>query len=501
MPPSPPPNRNTHQNRHIVVERRSAAPMRTCEPCRRRKRPCNGVRPCVHCSESHIECVYSVVSDLPRTVFTTSSARRLSSGSACETCRRRKTKCDGGSPCGFCASAGIECVNNSERRKRAMGIPSSANGSPVNTTTTTTTTTHGVNGTLVAGSHHNNNNNPPDAEAIDRIEDRLRRIEELMTAFTPATHSPLSHGSSSSSSNSGGGHSSTRMIRQHRHSVQGISVAKEQAELRTAYALKKKQRMSPPPASLAFDTFTTTTATAMNTILTSTTSSTTTSASPYTTTTTTTTTKTAPTPPHSSSSSTSSSAAVAAAAAAIARNGSNKRYSPPRHASPSPPPPLSPTLMIRQSSTTTNPLTSSMLNLTLSPSSSSTSSTSNNSSMLMAAPQSSMSTPAAANNIVSPTTPTSNHGHQDHHQLLPPPSSSSASTCNPPPPPPPPSHWSTADTMTEWKIASSSMPSLMDQLSKRTFATSSAFNTTEYPPYPLSLTPPQSSSSPSPAIE
>ncbi|KAI8146439.1 hypothetical protein BJV82DRAFT_665405 [Fennellomyces sp. T-0311] len=379
MPPSPPPNRSSHGNRHILVERRPPTALRTCEPCRRRKRTtCTGVRPCSHCSESNIECVYGVVSDLPRSVFTTSSARRLSSGSACETCRRRKTKCDGGSPCGFCASAGIECVNNSERRKRAMGIPTSTN--------TSQSVTH-----------------PPDAEAIDRIEDRLRRIEELMTAFTPTTNSPLASGS-------------PRMIRQHRHSVQGISVAKEQAELRTAYALKKK-RMSPPPFDI----------------------------------------------PSSTSSSSSNNNPITRYATPPNSNGSQKRYSPPaRHHSPSPPP-LSPTLMMRQSSNT-QPLTSSMLNLTLSPSSSS-SSTSNNS----AAPQSSMSTPA------------NNQGHKDARQ----------------------SHWSTADTMTEWKIASSSMPSLMDQLSKRTFATSSAFNysNTEYPPYPLSLTPPQSSSSPSPAVE
>ena len=432
MPPSPPPNRNNHhhhQNRHILVERRSA-PMRTCEPCRRRKRPCNGVRPCVHCSESHIECVYSVVSDLPRSVFSTSSARRLSSGSACETCRRRKTKCDGGSPCGFCASAGIECVNNSERRKRAMGIP-----------TTTGTSTTGTN------QHH-----PPDAEAIDRIEDRLRRIEELMTAFTPTTHSPLSNG------NHGHGHGHGRMVRQHRHSVQGISVAKEKAELRTAYALKKKQHMSPPPSP--FDTFTTpldnhNTKVSMASIPISTTTNITTSTLSNNNNNN----NNITTPPSSiSSANSSSSSSTSAAAVAIARyatppnsNGTNnnKRYSPPaRHTSPSPPPPLSPTLMIRQSSTT-NPLTSSMLNLTLSPSSS-TSSTSNNSSM-MAAPQSSTSTPAA--NIVAPSTPTTSN-HKESSMAL---SSSSK-------PHSPTSHWSTSDNMTEWKIASSSMPSLMGKI-------------------------------------
>ncbi|KAM3578605.1 hypothetical protein VKS41_008989 [Umbelopsis sp. WA50703] len=195
MPPSPPSNRKISslpQSRNSLVERCSS--IRACEPCKRRKRICNGQRPCSHCTESNIDCIYSVVSEHPRSVFTTSSARRLSSGSACETCRRRKTKCDGGSPCGFCASNGIDCVNNSERRRRSMGPPAVTN--------------------------------PNETEAMDRIEDRLRRIEKLMTAFTP---SPLSQSSSSTQYKE----ENTQMhpIRQHRHSVQGISVAKEQAEL------------------------------------------------------------------------------------------------------------------------------------------------------------------------------------------------------------------------------------------------------------------------------
>lgn len=203
MPPSPPSNRKISslpQSRNSLVERCSS--IRACEPCKRRKRICNGQRPCSHCTESNIDCIYSVVSEHPRSVFTTSSARRLSSGSACETCRRRKTKCDGGSPCGFCSSNGIDCVNNSERRRRSMGPPAVTN--------------------------------PNETEAMDRIEDRLRRIEKLMTAFTP---SPLSQSSSSTQYKEE--IPQMHPIRQHRHSVQGISVAKEQAELRAAYANMK----------------------------------------------------------------------------------------------------------------------------------------------------------------------------------------------------------------------------------------------------------------------
>ncbi|CAO3619945.1 unnamed protein product [Cunninghamella blakesleeana] len=108
---------NNNGHRHLLVERCST--LRACESCKRKKRVCNGQRPCSHCSDSK-ECIYSVVSDHARGVFTTSTARRLSSGSACETCRRRKTKCDGGSPCGYCAANQIDCINNSERRKRSL---------------------------------------------------------------------------------------------------------------------------------------------------------------------------------------------------------------------------------------------------------------------------------------------------------------------------------------------------------------------------------------------
>lgn len=52
-------------------------------------------------------------------------SRRLSSGSACEACRRRKTKCDGGQPCAYCASNGIECVHRNTRRKATNNTSSS----------------------------------------------------------------------------------------------------------------------------------------------------------------------------------------------------------------------------------------------------------------------------------------------------------------------------------------------------------------------------------------
>ncbi|KAI7890535.1 uncharacterized protein EV154DRAFT_564291 [Mucor mucedo] len=49
-------------------------------------------------------------------------ARRLSSGSACETCRRRKTKCDGGQPCAFCSSNGIKCSHRLKPKKKMFTV-------------------------------------------------------------------------------------------------------------------------------------------------------------------------------------------------------------------------------------------------------------------------------------------------------------------------------------------------------------------------------------------
>ncbi|KAG1039672.1 hypothetical protein G6F25_005381 [Rhizopus arrhizus] len=162
--------------------------IRGCEPCKRRKRVCNGQKPCMPCAEGSQECVYSVVSEHPRSVFSTNAARRLSSGSACETCRRRKTKCDGGNPCGFCASSGIDCINNNNSLERKKRTASNEN------------------------------------EAMDRIEDRLRRIERLMTAFTP---SPLSKNCTTSNyyrKMSSPLLSAQKQQRPYRHhSIQGIS--------------------------------------------------------------------------------------------------------------------------------------------------------------------------------------------------------------------------------------------------------------------------------------
>ncbi|KAI9497236.1 hypothetical protein BDB00DRAFT_926108 [Zychaea mexicana] len=73
--------------------------------------------------------------------------RRLSSGSACEVCRKRKTKCDGGNPCAFCAANGIECVHRATRRKKSSLAIGSTTSTFDNPTTTNSSRTIAITNT------------------------------------------------------------------------------------------------------------------------------------------------------------------------------------------------------------------------------------------------------------------------------------------------------------------------------------------------------------------
>ncbi|KAF1807510.1 hypothetical protein V8B55DRAFT_1466403 [Mucor lusitanicus] len=339
MPPSSPTNRklsNPSPTRNQLVERCST--LRGCEPCKRRKRICNGGRPCSHCIDEFHDCVYSVVSDHPRSVFSTNTARRLSSGSACETCRRRKTKCDGNSPCSFCASNGIDCVNNSERRKRSVvasslsspsnlpitssSLATSSDNTALNSTTTSTNTTASATATSATAGAGDN-------EAIDRIEDRLRRIEKLMTAFTPSplSQSPL-----------------TKEIKELKHAASGFrkmsSPHLQHASARPLHTHPRQQRHSIHSVSSSSSSASTTLKKEHGEFHRN-------NGLPY------------ASPPNSNTSSKSSSSAA-----------NHTLVS-------SPSPPLSPRILKQSSSQhSTNVVASSMLNLSLSPSSSSTSSSS-----------------------------------------------------------------------------------------------------------------------------
>ncbi|KAI9244338.1 hypothetical protein BY458DRAFT_529724 [Sporodiniella umbellata] len=141
---------------------------RACEPCKGKRYSCDSQSSCLQCTEFSKE---EHAQERTRSTFPVQELKRLSS--ACETCRKRKTKCDGGSPCAFCIVNRVECVYS---EKKAYGKPE---------------------------------------EAIDRIEDRLQRIEKLMAAFSPSYFNQVE------------GH----RVRPHRHSVQGVNSAREKKDL------------------------------------------------------------------------------------------------------------------------------------------------------------------------------------------------------------------------------------------------------------------------------
>ncbi|KAI9312391.1 hypothetical protein BX666DRAFT_2031131 [Dichotomocladium elegans] len=123
--------------------------------CSYRSRFCTGQMPCTHCRaesrtftetpsavttitakpwrvaflpEHHrpYHCQHEVLR-FPRSVtqVTQNVPRRLSSGSACDTCRRRKTKCDGGQPCAYCSVNNISCTRRPVRKKSHHHLSSS----------------------------------------------------------------------------------------------------------------------------------------------------------------------------------------------------------------------------------------------------------------------------------------------------------------------------------------------------------------------------------------
>ncbi|KAJ7195957.1 hypothetical protein GGX14DRAFT_674218 [Mycena pura] len=67
----------------------------TCERCKRRKIRCNGQSPCMWCAKTNAACTY----DNDRE---SGFGNELKKGAACLACRRKKKKCDGKQPCQTC---------------------------------------------------------------------------------------------------------------------------------------------------------------------------------------------------------------------------------------------------------------------------------------------------------------------------------------------------------------------------------------------------------------
>ncbi|KAI8137473.1 hypothetical protein BJV82DRAFT_674693 [Fennellomyces sp. T-0311] len=107
--------------------------------------------------------------------------RRLSSGSACETCRRRKTKCDGGQPCAYCATNRIPCIHRASKKRSAHHLNNNKQTA------------------LMMGWATVDNNNNSNATATDDDKQRLqwvepltRQVERPLSAMDVDHHEPKS---------------------------------------------------------------------------------------------------------------------------------------------------------------------------------------------------------------------------------------------------------------------------------------------------------------------
>lgn len=93
---------------------------------------CSGQPFCTYCSSSQprnsrrFNCLAREPFIFGQQTMTKPTTRRLSSGSACETCRRRKTKCDGGQPCAYCATNGIECLHRASKKRSGQHLDNRA---------------------------------------------------------------------------------------------------------------------------------------------------------------------------------------------------------------------------------------------------------------------------------------------------------------------------------------------------------------------------------------
>ncbi|KAI9244131.1 hypothetical protein BDA99DRAFT_529494 [Phascolomyces articulosus] len=125
--------------------------------------------------------------------------RRLSSGSACETCRRRKTKCDGGQPCAYCATNRIPCLHRASKKRSAHHLNNNKQ-TALMMGWTTPMETHSSKSNHVPVSHHLHHTTTTKmttatavttAAAIAAAEEEKQRLQ-WMEPFTRKVERPLS---------------------------------------------------------------------------------------------------------------------------------------------------------------------------------------------------------------------------------------------------------------------------------------------------------------------
>ncbi|KAI7852139.1 hypothetical protein BDC45DRAFT_197352 [Circinella umbellata] len=112
--------------------------------------------------------------------------RRLSSGSACEACRRRKTKCDGGQPCAYCTTNQIPCIHRASKKKSAHHLSSNKQTALMMGWTTP------IDNKTSNSKRNINNNSTGPAIAAGFVAEREEQRFQLMGSSTRKVKRPLS---------------------------------------------------------------------------------------------------------------------------------------------------------------------------------------------------------------------------------------------------------------------------------------------------------------------
>ncbi|KFY42669.1 hypothetical protein V495_04397 [Pseudogymnoascus sp. VKM F-4514 (FW-929)] len=120
--------------------------MTGCSTCRFRKVKCDGrLGLCLRCEKLGLECKWRASrpnsAELVSEEVTRAGHKRLRASVACETCRKRKLKCDAGKPsCSACLRRGISCIYDQGRQSQPeksvpvpqiLNIPESQGGTPM----------------------------------------------------------------------------------------------------------------------------------------------------------------------------------------------------------------------------------------------------------------------------------------------------------------------------------------------------------------------------------
>ncbi|CDS13608.1 hypothetical protein LRAMOSA05784 [Lichtheimia ramosa] len=106
--------------------------------------------------------------------------KRLKVVSACGECRRKKTKCNGESPCIGCIKAKVECKYITSHKARAMARQAPASTSSTISSGSNNSNNHSYN---ISGMNQSSSNNSHNKPTVEAIEERLGVIEDILRAL------------------------------------------------------------------------------------------------------------------------------------------------------------------------------------------------------------------------------------------------------------------------------------------------------------------------------